>query len=463
LRLFVFKETFVVELDTETLRKYDRDYLWHPFTQMSEWEQAENIIITRGEGSYLIDSDGNRYLDGVAAMWTNVHGHCRAEINEAIKEQVDRLEHSTLLGLGSDRAALLAKRLVEIVPPGLCKVFYSDNGSTAVEIGVKMAFQYQQQTGHGEKTKFIRFDNAYHGDTVGAMSVGGIDIYHATYSPLLFPTIVAPSPYCYRCALAPEGDCQSCGLLCLKELERLMELHAHELAGLVIEPAVQGAGGMIVQPAGFVQKVRELCDRFDVLMIADEVAVGFGRTGAMFACGKAGVTPDIMAISKGLSAGYLPLAATLTTRKVYDAFLGAYSELKTFFHGHTFTGNPIACACALASLDLFEKDRLLESLVPKIAYLKERLQKLSELPHVGDVRQEGMIGGIELVVDRNSRAPYPWEERVGVRVCLEARKHGLFLRPLGNVIVVFPPLSISLAELELLMDGIEASISAVTG
>ena len=451
------------ELDTETLRKYDSDYLWHPFTQMSEWEGADNIVITRGVGSYLIDSEGNRYLDGVAAMWTNVHGHCRAEINQAIKEQVDRLEHSTLLGLSNDRAALLAKRLVEIVPPGLCKVFYSDNGSTAVEIGVKMAFQYQQQIGRKEKTKFIRFDNAYHGDTVGAMSVGGIDIYHEVYAPLLFPTVKAPAPYCYRCELSPEGDGTRCGLLCLKELERLMEQHAHELAGLVIEPAVQGAGGMIVQPAGFVQGVRELCDRFDVLMIADEVAVGFGRTGAMFACGKAGVTPDIMALSKGISGGYLPLAATLTTRKIYDAFLGAYSELKTFFHGHTFTGNPIACAAALASLDLFEKDRLLESLLPKISYLQGRLQKLYGLAHVGDVRHEGMIGGIELVLDKESRMPYPWEERVGVRVCLEARKHGLFLRPLGNVIVVFPPLSISLAELGLLMDGIEASIRAVTG
>ena len=452
----------MADLDTETLRKYDSEYLWHPFTQMSEWEGAQNIVITRGEGSYLIDSDGNRYLDGVAAMWTNVHGHCRAEINEAIKEQVDRLEHSTLLGLTNDRAVLLAKRLVEIAPPGLCKVFYSDNGSTAVEIGVKMAFQYQQQTGRPEKTKFICFDNAYHGDTVGAMSVGGIDIYHEVYAPLLFPTIKSPSPYCYRCTLSPEGDCQRCGMLCLKELERLMALHAHEIAGLVIEPAVQGAGGMIVLPAGFLRGVRELCDRFDVLMIADEVAVGFGRTGAMFACDKEGVTPDIMALSKGISGGYLPLAATLTTRKVYDAFLGSYSDLKTFFHGHTFTGNPIACAAALASLDLFEKDRLLESLVPKITYLKERLERLSDLPHVGDVRHEGMIGAIELVLDKESRKPYPWEERTGVRVCLEARKHGLFLRPLGNVIVVFPPLSISMAELGLLMDGIEASIRAVT-
>ena len=450
--------------DSKTLQEYDRKYVWHPFTQMKEWEEDTPIVIERGEGCYLIDSDGNRYLDGVAAIWTNVHGHCKKEINEAIKTQVDRLEHSTLLGLSNDQAALLAKRLVEITPQGLCKVFYSDNGSTAVEIGVKMAFQFQQHRGgrFARKTKFISFDNAYHGDTVGAMSVGGIDIYHAVYSPLLFPTIKAPAPYCYRCQLCAGRDSSSCGELCLVELEKLMATHADELAGLVIEPLVQGAGGMIVQPPGFVRRVRELCDRFDILMIADEVAVGFGRSGSMFACGKEGVSPDIMALSKGITAGYLPLAATLTTRKVYDAFLGEYSELKTFFHGHTFTGNPIACAAALASLDLFKKEQLLESLPPKIDYLKMRLSTLAKLDHVGDVRQEGMIGGIELVQDKESREPYPWEERMGGRVCKEARKHGLFLRPLGNIIVVFPPLSITLDELEQLMDGIEASIREIT-
>ena len=452
-------------IDSKTLQEYDRSYVWHPFTQMKEWEADTPLVIERGEGSYLIDSDGNRYLDGVAAIWTNVHGHCRKEINEAIKTQVDRLEHSTMLGLTNDQAVLLAKRLVEITPPGLNKVFYSDNGSTAVEIGVKMAFQFQQLRGGtcAGKTKFIAFTNAYHGDTVGAMSVGGIDIYHEVYSPLLFPTIKAPAPYCYRCRLCAGRDSTSCDMLCLEELERLMAAHAEELAGLVIEPLVQGAGGMIVQPAGFVRKVRELCDKYDILMIADEVAVGFGRTGAMFACEKEGITPDIMALSKGITAGYLPLAATLTTQRVYDAFLGEYRELKTFFHGHTFTGNPIACAAALASLDLFDKEQLLAGLPPKIAYLKERLSALGQLEHVGDIRQEGMIGGIELVADKETREPYPWEERLGVRVCREARKHGLFLRPLGNVIVVFPPLSISLDELKVLMDGIEASIIKITG
>ncbi len=448
---------------TRELQELDRRHVWHPFTQMSEWEATPPLVMERGEGCWLIDTDGNRWLDGVAAIWTNVHGHCHPHINAAVKRQVDRLEHSTLLGLAGEQPALLAGRLVEIAPKGLTKVFYSDNGSTAMEIAIKMAFQYWQHQGCPERTKFISFKNAYHGDTVGAMSVGGIDIYHEVFRPLLFPTFAAPSPYCYRCELCPSRDPQRCNRECLAELERIMAAHAVETAGLVIEPLLQGAGGMIVQPEGFLQRVRELCDRYGILMIADEVAVGFGRTGTMFACDREGVTPDIMALSKGITAGYLPLAATLTTQAVYDAFLGEYRELKTFFHGHTFTGNPIACAAALASLELFETDRLLESLPPKMDYLKERLAGLRALDHVGDVRNCGMVGAVELVRDRETREPYPWEERVGVRVCLEARRHGLFLRPLGNVIVIFPPLTITLDEMKLLLDGIEASIRTVTG
>jgi len=352
---------------------------------------------------------------------------------------------------------------VEIVPPGLCKVFYSDNGSTAMEVGIKMAYQFWRHQGRPEKSRFISFKNAYHGDTVGCMSVGGIDLYHEVFRPLLFPTILSPAPYCYRCELSEERDSSKCGQPCLRELERLMEEYGDRLAGLVIEPLVQGAGGMIVQPQGFVRRLRELCDRYDVLMIADEVAVGFGRTGRMFACENEGITPDIMALSKGITAGYLPLAATLATKRIYDAFLGDYGELKTFFHGHTFTGNPIACAAALASLDIFARENLLKQLPPKIDYLAERLVGIAELKHVGDVRQAGMIGGIELVREKGSGEPYPWEERIGVRVCMEARRYGLILRPLGNVIVVFPPLSISMEELKLLMDGIEASIRTVTG
>jgi adenosylmethionine-8-amino-7-oxononanoate aminotransferase len=446
---------------TKLLQELDRRHIWHPFTQMSEWEADNPIVIERGEGSWLVDTDGKRYLDGVASMWTNVHGHCRKELNEALKAQVDRLEHSTLLGLAGEQSILLAERLVAITPEGLDKVFYSDNGSTAVEVGVKMAFQYQQHRGHVDKKKFITFKHAYHGDTLGAVSVGGIDIFHEVYRPLLFATIQAPAPYCYRCEFG-ERDPATCGRRCIRELERLMAEHHHEVAGLVVEPLVQGAGGMIVHPSGFLTSVRDLCNRYGILMVADEVATGFGRTGTMFACQREGVTPDIMALSKGITAGYLPLAATLTTQEVYDAFLGQYRELKTFFHGHTFTGNPLACAVALASLDLFDRDNLLENLTPKIAYLKERLAGLSDLAHVGEVRQCGMVGGIELVRVKETREAYHWEEKVGVQVCREARRHGLFLRPLGNVIVVFPPLAISLEELKILFDGVEAAIRAVT-
>jgi adenosylmethionine-8-amino-7-oxononanoate aminotransferase len=451
----------VSELTTKELREYDKSYVWHPFTQMQEWQSGSHPVIVRGEGSWLIDTDGNRYIDGVANMWTNVHGHCHPVINEAVKQQLDKLEHSTLLGLAGELPSILAKRLVEIAPPGLCKVFYSDNGSTAVEIGIKMAFQYWQHLGRPEKTRFISLKNAYHGDTIGAVSVGGIDIFHEVFRPLLFPTIQAPSTCCYRCELSAERDCSRCKRECLAELEKLMAAHANELAGMVMEPLLQGAGGMIVQPHGYLAKVRELCDRYNILLILDEVATGFGRTGAMFACDHEAVTPDIMAISKGITGGYLPLAATMTTQKVYDAFLGEYRELKTFFHGHTFTGNPLACAAAIASLDLFETTGLLAALPEKISYLQTRLAALLHIETVGDVRQCGMAAGIELVRDKGGE-PFAWEERIGIQVCLEARKHGLFLRPLGNVIVVFPPLAITMEELKLLMDGIEKAIIAVT-
>jgi adenosylmethionine-8-amino-7-oxononanoate aminotransferase len=447
-------------ISTEQLRQWDKRHVWHPFTQMQEWQRDEQIVIVRGEGCWLIDSEGKRYLDGVASMWTNVHGHCRRELNEALKEQVDRLEHSTLLGLASEQSIILAARLAEITPHGLDRFFYSDNGSTAMEVAVKMAYQYQVHKGSPERSRFITFKNAYHGDTLGAVSVGGIGIYHTTFKPLMFETLQAPAPYCYRCELGCSRE--SCSMQCIDALEKLMKQHASQSAGLVIEPLVQGAGGMLVQPQGFLKRVRELCDRYDLLMIADEVATGFGRTGAMFACNHEDVVPDIMAISKGIAAGYLPLAATVTTEKVYSAFLGEYSELKTFFHGHTFTGNPLACAVALRSLQLFKQDNLLAGLQPKISWLKQRLDGIALLPHVGNVRQCGMAAGIELVENKQTGAPYPWEEKVGIRVCFEARKRGVFSRPLGNTIVIFPPLVISNSELELLLSVLQESIQVVT-
>jgi adenosylmethionine---8-amino-7-oxononanoate aminotransferase len=447
-------------ITTEQLRQWDKRHVWHPFTQMQEWEQGEPIIIVKGEGCWLIDCEGARYLDGVASMWTNVHGHCRRELNDALKEQVDRLEHSTLLGLGSEQSIILAARLAEITPPGLDRFFYSDNGSTAMEVAVKMAYQYQVHSGRPERSRFISFRHAYHGDTLGAVSVGGIGIYHTTFKPLMFETLLAPAPFCYHCELGCSKD--TCNMKCIDALEELMVLNAGQVAGLVIEPLVQGAGGMIVQPEGFLTRVRELCNRHDILMIADEVATGFGRTGAMFACNHENVTPDIMAISKGIAAGYLPLAATITGEKVYSAFLGTYSELKTFFHGHTFTGNPLACAVALKSLQLFEQDNLLAELQPKIAMLKLRLGDFSAMPHVGDVRQCGMAAGIELVADKETGLPYPWEDKIGIRVCLEARRRGVFSRPLGNTIVIFPPLVISSCELDLLLTVLQESIRVVT-
>lgn len=448
------------EISTEQLRQWDNRHVWHPFTQMQDWERDKQIVIRKGEGCWLIDTDGNRYLDGVASMWTNVHGHCRIELNTALKEQVDRLEHSTLLGLGSEQSIILAAQLARITPAGLDRFFYSDNGSTAMEVAVKMAYQYQVHIGRAERSSFITFKNAYHGDTLGAVSVGGIDIYHTTFKPLMFEAFQSPAPYCYRCELGLKKE--SCFMECIDALEELMKNNAHITAGLVIEPLIQGAGGMLVQPAGFLKRVRELCDHYDILMIADEVATGFGRTGKMFACQHEDVVPDIMAISKGIAAGYLPLAATVTTEKVYSAFLGEYSELKTFFHGHTFTGNPLACAVALKSLELFEQDNLMSALQSKIANLKLRLEDFKVMPHVGDVRQCGMAAGVELVENKETGSPYPWEEKVGIKVCIEARKRGVFSRPLGNTIVIYPPLVISDDELEMLLSVLQDSIKFVT-
>ncbi len=445
---------------TTQLQNWDKQYVWHPFTQMQDWLAEEPVVIVKGEGSWLIDSDGKRYLDGVASMWTNVHGHSHPALNKALAEQAAKIEHSTLLGLAGEQSILLAKRLVEIAPPGLTRVFYSDNGSTAVEVGLKMAYQYHCHKGEPGRTRFLRLQHAYHGDTVGAMSVGGIPIYHATFSPLLFSTIEAPAPYCYRCPL-DKGDPADCGMACLGELERLMQEHREQLAGMLLEPLLQGAGGVIVHPRGYLKGVRELCDRYGVLLITDEVATGFGRTGRMFACEHEGVSPDIMAISKGLCAGYLPLAATLATEEIYTAFLGNYAELKTFFHGHTFTGNPLACAVALKSLELFEENDLLTSVQHRSKQLAVLLARLADHPHVGDVRQCGLAAGIELVEDKSTKEPYPWELKTGIRVCQAARKHGVFSRPLGNALVVFPPLAISADELDLLLSGLEQAVGEI--
>jgi adenosylmethionine-8-amino-7-oxononanoate aminotransferase len=442
------------------LTEADKQYIWHPFTQMRDYQEIEPVIIERGEGAHLIDIHGRRYLDGVSSLWVILHGHRREEIDRAIIEQVGKISHSTLLGLSNPPAIELARQLVEITPPGLERVFYSDNGSTGCEVALKMAFQYWQLRGEDKRATFVSFKNAYHGDTLGAVSVGGIDLFHEVYRPLLFPVLQAEAPYCYRCPL--DLTWPECEMACLGTLEQTLKDHHQEVAAIIIEPLVQGAAGMITQPPGFLQGVRELCTRYGVLMIADEVAVGFGRTGKMFACEHEGVRPDIMVLAKGITGGYLPLAATLTTHEVYQAFLGDYHEFKTFFHGHTYTGNPVACAAALANLAVFEKDKTLERLASKIDLLSQRLERFKDLPAVGDVRQQGFMTGIELVAAKETKTPFSPQERMGVKVIVEARRRGVIIRPLGDVIVVMPPLSITEGELEELLAVIYQSIRTAT-
>jgi adenosylmethionine-8-amino-7-oxononanoate aminotransferase len=433
--------------DYDTLARWDREHLWHPFTQMRGFSQEELLIITRGEGVYLYDLQGRRYLDGVASLWTNIHGHRRPELDQALAAQLAEIAHSTLLGLAHPPAIRLARRLAEIAPPGLTRVFFSDDGSTTVEVALKLACQYWQLRGRPEKQRFLKLSGAYHGDTLGAVAVGGIPLFHETYRPLLFDALEAPAPYCYRCR--HQADCQE---QCLTTLNDLVARHHRELAAVILEPLMQGAAGMIPQPPGYVAKVREATRKFEVLLIADEVATGFGRTGRMFACDHEGVSPDLMCLAKGLTGGYLPLAATLATEELYQAFLGEYEEFKTFFHGHTYTGNPLGAAVALASLNLFEKEHLLSQLPGKIDFLEGRLAEMTSHPHVGEVRQRGLMVGIELVKDKDTREPFPVARRTGHRVILAARPLGAILRPLGDVIVLMPPLCISEAELHTLTD-----------
>jgi adenosylmethionine-8-amino-7-oxononanoate aminotransferase len=401
-------------------------------------------------------------MDGVSSLWVNVHGHRRAEIDQAVIDQLGRIAHSTFLGLSNVPAVKLAKALVEIMPSGLAKVFYSDNGSSGVEIALKMAFQYWQQRKDPQpaKTRFISMVNGYHGDTIGSVSVGGMDLFHQIYKPLLFETIKVQAPYCYRCPLGKTYP--ECDVVCLEEMEETMERHHQEVAAVVMEPLIQGAGGMVVFPEGYTRKVRDLAKKFNILFIADEVATGFGRTGTLFACEREGIEPDIMVAAKGITGGYLPLAVTVTTQEIFDGFCGEYGEQKTFFHGHTYTANPLACVAAMANLEIFQKEDTLGKLQDKIAVLGQGLKSFQRLEHVGDIRQLGFMAGIELVQDRETRTPYPYEAKTGIKVIQEARKQGLVIRPLSDVVVLTPPLSAGPEELERLLDITFRSIQKVT-
>ena len=440
--------------DRDRLVALDFAHVWHPFTQMQGWLSSEPLVIERGEGCWLIDVDGRRYLDGVSSLWVTVHGHRVPEIDQAIADQLGRIGHSTLLGLAGVPSIELAAEIVALAPAGLTKVFYSEAGACAVEIALKMAFGAWQHRGVATKRSFACLDNGYHGDTLGAVSVGGIDAFHAAYRPLLFPTHRVPSPYCYRCPLGRAYP--SCGIACLEPLEATLAAHAGEICAVIVEPLVQAAGGMITQPPGYLRRVRELCDTHDVLLIVDEVATGVGRTGTFFACEQEAVVPDILVAGKGLTGGYLPLAVTLTTQAVFDAFLGRPDEARTFFHGHTYTGNPLACAAALANLDLMAKRDTVGRVRESATVLAGALKPLAEHPHVGDIRQRGLMVGIELVADRDSRQPFDQALTMGARVAAAARQEGAIIRPLGDVVVLMPPLAMPATEL-LALAGITAA------
>jgi adenosylmethionine-8-amino-7-oxononanoate aminotransferase len=423
----------------------DRRNVWHPFTQMQDWMAEEPLVVDAAEGCWLVDTLGRRYLDGVSSLWCNVHGHRVKEIDDAVRAQLDRVAHTTLLGLASTASIECAEELLQVVPPNLTRVFFSDAGATAVEIALKMAFQHHQLRGDERRTEFVALRGGYHGDTIGSVSVGGIDLFHRIFRPMLFPVNHAPQPYCYRCPLGKEQ--YNCAMECADEVERIFQERKGRIAALVMEPLVQGADGMIVQPKGYLRRMRELCDREGALLVCDEVATGFGRTGKMFAVEWEGVQPDLMTAAKGITGGYLPLAATFATERVFESFLGAFADKRTFFHGHTYTGNPLACAAAIASLKLFRDRQVIASLPAKIGALARALLPLREHPRVGEIRQRGLMVGIELVRDRATKAEYPYDARAGHRTCLEARALGAILRPLGNVVVLMPPLGMTEAQL----------------
>jgi adenosylmethionine-8-amino-7-oxononanoate aminotransferase len=440
---------------TQQLIDADRRHLWHPFTQMAAWAASDPLVIESGEGFELIDTEGRRYIDGVSSLWCNVHGHRAGAIDGAIREQLDRVAHSTLLGLGQTRSIELAGRLVGIAPPGLTRVFYSDSGATAVEIAVKMAYQYWYNRGANRRTKFVALRDSYHGDTVGSVSIGGIELFHGIFHSLLFETFFIPTPHPYRF----DGTADQCLRHSVDALETLLQTCGEEVAAVVVEPRVQGAAGMIVHPAGFLKAVRELTQKHDTLLIVDEVATGFGRTGTMFACEQEQVCPDLLCLAKGLTGGYLPLAATLATEKIFDAFLGTVAECKTFYHGHTYTGNALACAAAIASLDLFEQNKLLASLPEKIRLIAEALRPLGQLEHIGDIRQCGMMVGIEIVRDKRTKESFPFENTLGAKLCMAMRPKGAILRPLGDCIVLMPAPGMDKVTLQRLLDIVVDTVS----
>jgi adenosylmethionine---8-amino-7-oxononanoate aminotransferase len=454
-----------------TSTELDRAHVWHPFTQMRDWNAPGRnpIVIVEGKGAVLKAEDGREYLDGNSSIWTNLHGHRRPEIDEAIRAQLDRIAHSSFLGLTNDVAVRLAAELVRAAGMPGHKVFFSDDGSTAMEAALKMVFQARIQRGEEKRTVFFSLANGYHGDTVGAMSAGHSTLFHRTYHPLLFPTREVMSPACYRCPYnraepvrGKEGRVsRQCQWECVDELEKALDDAGDTASALVLEPRVQGAAGMTMHPHGYLEKAAEACRERGVWLVLDEVMTGFGRTGTMFACQSENTVPDVLALAKGLTGGYLPVAATLASGAIFEAFLGEFSELKTFFHGHSYTGNALGCAAALANMKIFETDSTLEKNKASAKILADRLSVFWDHPHVGDVRQEGLICAIEIVQDFATRAPFPFADRIGHRICEAAQKHGLLTRPAGDVLVLMPPYCATETELGRMVDALWKALNEV--
>lgn len=437
----------------------DFENIWHPFTQMKDFETDKPILIERGKGIYVWDMQGNKYIDAVASWWVNTLGHSNDRLNKALCAQAEKIEHVLFAGFTHKPAIELAEKLIKLSPESLKKVFYSDNGSTAVEVALKMAYQYWAQIGKPEKSKFIAIKNSYHGDTLGVVSIGGCDLFHRIYKPLLFDVYQSPSPYCYRC---PMGKIQgACDFECARAVEDILKKDSQNIAAMVVEPMIQGSGGMIIYPSEYLKIVRELCDKYDILLIDDEVAMGFWRTGKFTACEHAGISPDIMCLAKGITAGYMPLAATLCTQKIYDAFYDDYEKTKTFYHGHSFTANPLACAVAVENLKIFEEEKIPEKNLPKIEYFKKRLEKFKNLKNVGDVRHLGMIGAVEIVKNKSTKEPFPFNERIEMKIYRQGLKNGIIMRPIGNVFYFMPPYVITEKQIGEMLDIAYKSIEEV--
>jgi adenosylmethionine-8-amino-7-oxononanoate aminotransferase len=471
----------------DELYRIDREVVWHAFSQMADYD---GLIIESGDGCWLTDIHGNRYLDGVSSLWCNVHGHRHPTIDAAVIAQLQRVAHVTSLGMSSPTTIDLAQRIVDLAPEGLEHVFFSSDGASAVEVAMKMAFQYWKQIDAPEpnRTTFLAVGNAYHGDTIGTVSVGGISQFHSLFQPLLFSVLRGPCPDTYRhelpTATMPNGsycarncDCSAklTGKLTdkltgcrvakhyLDQYRRILEQHHSSIVAIIVEPLVQGAAGMVMHPPGFLRGLKELSIEFNTLLIADEVAVGMGRTGKLFACEHEDVSPDFLALGKGLTGGYLPMSATLTTSKVWQAFLGDYAQARSFSHGHTFGGNPLSAAAAIATLNVFEAEKTLEGLASKAAHLASLLEPLRDNPYVGDIRQKSLMAAIELVSDKRNKIGFPWTQRRGQAVCEVAKKHGVWLRPIGNVVIIMPPLSISNDELTLIVEAIKTGLHETLG